>query len=136
MSVSCQEETHAPQQSTSLFDLLIGDGDERLRYREAEISPQYSIGTARRWAHGQQSHLSHCTIVPNQFVSNRAWDRFALAGNLTDTPEPENKQIREGPMTTAGQAFLSIGGLFCLSFAAIALVYFADRLRSGFLGKP
>jgi hypothetical protein len=65
-----------------------------------------------------------------------AWDRFALAGNLTDTPEPENKQIREGPMTAAGQAFLSIGGLFCLSFAAIALVYFADRLRSDFLGKP
>src|SRR5450759_2680514 len=65
MSQRCQEETHAPQQTTSLFDLLIGDGDERLRYREAEISPQYSIGTARRWAHGQQSHLSHCTIVPN-----------------------------------------------------------------------
>ena len=36
-------------------------------------------------------------------------------------------------MTTAGQAFLSAGALFCLSLAAIALVYFADRLRSGFL---
>ena len=39
-------------------------------------------------------------------------------------------------MTTAGQAFLFAGELFCLSFAAIALVYFADRLRSDFLGKP
>jgi hypothetical protein len=36
-------------------------------------------------------------------------------------------------MTTAGQTFLSAGALFCLSFAAIALVYFADRLRPGFL---
>jgi hypothetical protein len=34
-------------------------------------------------------------------------------------------------MTTAVQALLSTGELFCLSFAAIALFYFADRLRSG-----
>ena len=39
-------------------------------------------------------------------------------------------------MTAAEQAFLSVGELLCLSFAAIALVYFADKLRSGFLGKP
>ena len=39
-------------------------------------------------------------------------------------------------MTNAGQAFLFAGYLFCLSFAVIALVYFADRLRSDFLGKP
>ena len=39
-------------------------------------------------------------------------------------------------MTTAGQAFLLAGDVLCLSFAAIALVYFADRLRSDFLGKP
>jgi hypothetical protein len=39
-------------------------------------------------------------------------------------------------MTAAEQAFLSAGELLCLSFAAIALVYFADKLRSGFLGKP
>jgi len=38
-------------------------------------------------------------------------------------------------MTTAGQAFLIAGELFCLSFAAIALVYYADRLRSDFLGR-
>jgi hypothetical protein len=64
-------------------------------------------------------------------------DRFAFAGNLTDAPVPERiKQIREGPMTTAGQAFLFAGYLFCLSFAVIALVYFAERLRSDFLDKP
>lgn len=60
-------------------------------------------------------------------------DRFALADHLADVPVPENKiKKKEGPMTTAGQALLSAGELFCLSFAAIPLVYFADRLRSGF----
>jgi hypothetical protein len=39
-------------------------------------------------------------------------------------------------MTTAAQAFLLTGGLFCLSFAAIYVFWFADRLRSNFLGKP
>jgi hypothetical protein len=64
--------------------------------------------------------------------------RDKLAGNLTGAPVPEDKtrKTREGPMTTAGQALLSAGELLCLSFAAIALLYFADRLRSGFLGKP
>ncbi len=47
----------------SLFDHLVGAAKQWQRNREAEISPHYSIGTARRWAHGQQSHLSHCTIV-------------------------------------------------------------------------
>jgi hypothetical protein len=39
-------------------------------------------------------------------------------------------------MTTAVQAFLLIGGTLCLSFAAIYVFWFADRLRSNFLGKP
>jgi hypothetical protein len=39
-------------------------------------------------------------------------------------------------MTTAAQAFLLIGGTFCLSFAAIYVFWFADSLRSNFLGKP
>jgi hypothetical protein len=39
-------------------------------------------------------------------------------------------------MTTAAQAFLLIGALSCLSFAAICVFWFADRLRSNFLGKP
>jgi len=38
-------------------------------------------------------------------------------------------------MTTAGQAFLFAGEVLCLVFAMIALIYFADRLRSDFLGK-
>jgi hypothetical protein len=39
-------------------------------------------------------------------------------------------------MTTVGQAFLFVlfvGNVVCLAFAAIALFYFADRLRSDFL---
>jgi hypothetical protein len=39
-------------------------------------------------------------------------------------------------MTTAAQAFLLIGGLFCLTFAAIYVFWLADRLRSNFLAKP
>ena len=39
-------------------------------------------------------------------------------------------------MTMAMQAFLFSGGIFCLAFAAIFLFWIADRLRSGFLGKP
>jgi hypothetical protein len=42
---------------------------------------------------------------------------------------------REKAMTPAAQAFLLTGELFCLSFAAIFVVWFADRLRSNFLGK-
>ncbi len=38
-------------------------------------------------------------------------------------------------MTTAAQALLVVGELFCLSFAAIASVYFAEKLRSEFLRK-
>ncbi len=36
-------------------------------------------------------------------------------------------------MTNAGQAFLFVGELLCLSFAAIAMFYFAERLRSDYL---
>jgi hypothetical protein len=39
-------------------------------------------------------------------------------------------------MTTAGNALLWTVGFFCLSFAAIFVVYVADRARSNFLGKP
>ena len=67
-----------------------------------------------------------------------------LADEEAKEPPPKNrcagtseqtKQIREGPMTTAGQALLFASEAFCLTFAAIALVYFADRVRSDFLRK-
>jgi hypothetical protein len=36
-------------------------------------------------------------------------------------------------MTDAGQAFLFAGGFFCLLSAGIAMIYYAERLRSDFL---
>jgi hypothetical protein len=39
-------------------------------------------------------------------------------------------------MTSAVQAFLLTAGLFGLSFFAIFAFWFADRLRSNFLGSP
>ena len=39
-------------------------------------------------------------------------------------------------MTNAVQAFLFAGEVLCLSFAVIVLLYFAEKLRSGFLEKP
>ena len=39
-------------------------------------------------------------------------------------------------MTMAMQAFLFSAEIFCLAFVAIFLFWVADRLRSGFLGKP
>jgi hypothetical protein len=43
-------------------------------------------------------------------------------------------QMREAPMTTAAtQALLFAGEFICLLFAAIAMMYFADRLRSDVL---
>ena len=45
-------------------------------------------------------------------------------------------RFKEGAVTTAAQAFLLIGGTLCFSFAAIYVFWFADRLRSNFLGKP
>ena len=38
-------------------------------------------------------------------------------------------------MSNAGNAFLWTIGFFVLSFAAIYVMYVADRIRSGILGK-
>ena len=39
-------------------------------------------------------------------------------------------------MSTAGNALLWTAGFFFLSFAAIFVVYVADRMRSNLTGKP
>jgi hypothetical protein len=39
-------------------------------------------------------------------------------------------------MTVAEQAYLFTGELFLLSFAAIFVIWFADRLRRNFFGRP
>jgi len=43
---------------------------------------------------------------------------------------------REEAMSTAGNALLWTFGYFCLSFAAIFVVYVADGARANFTGKP
>jgi hypothetical protein len=45
------------------------------------------------------------------------------------------KQSMEGRMTVHEQAYLLTAELFALSFAAIFVLWFADRLRSNFFGK-
>jgi len=47
----------------------------------------------------------------------------------------KNQQQGEDAMTSAAQAFLFTAELFALSFLAIFLIWLADRLWSGFLGK-
>ncbi|OSI37634.1 hypothetical protein BSZ20_37840 [Bradyrhizobium canariense] len=39
-------------------------------------------------------------------------------------------------MTNAGNALLWTAIFFCLSFASIFVVWFAERLRAGFVRKP
>lgn len=41
----------------------------------------------------------------------------------------------EGVMTVAEQAFIFTGEIFILSFAAIFVIWLAERLRRNFLGK-
>jgi hypothetical protein len=42
----------------------------------------------------------------------------------------------EERMTVSEQAYLLTAELFVLSFAAIFAIWFADRLRRNFFGKP
>jgi len=43
--------------------------------------------------------------------------------------------MREGPMTTAAQGLVFVSEFICLLFSTIAMMYFADRLRSDVLKR-
>jgi len=47
-----------------------------------------------------------------------------------------SNRLEEAIMTNAGQAFLLSAEVFCLSFFAIFLFWFAERLRGGSARKP
>jgi hypothetical protein len=51
-------------------------------------------------------------------------------------PSQSSPDAGEVVMSNAANALLWTGGLFCLSFAAIFVVYVADRVRSNMTGKP
>jgi len=56
---------------------------------------------------------------------------------VTRRHQPVNEQADgEESMSAAEQAFLFTGELFVLSFVAIFVFWFADRLRRNLTGKP
>jgi hypothetical protein len=67
-----------------------------------------------------------------QAIMRKPATRRACAGTNRRT----NKAIKGGTHDGCGQAFLFTGELFLLSFAAIFVIWFADRLRRNFIGKP
>ena len=48
----------------------------------------------------------------------------------------ERTEHMEERMTVAQQAYVLTAELFVLSFVAIFVIWFADRLRRNFFGKP
>jgi len=79
------------------------------------------VARSRVASFARAQHFSHCSIVSNQFAC------------LAAVVQGQADQIREAPMSTGAQALLFAGEFICLLFAAIVMMYFADRLRSDVL---
>ena len=79
------------------------------------------VARSRAASFARAQHFSHCSIVSNQFACRAA------------VVQGEVDQMREAPMSTGAQALLFAGEFICLLFAAIVMMYFADRLRSDVL---
>jgi hypothetical protein len=62
--------------------------------------------------------------------------RNTTVPEVVDPPESSIPDAREGVMSAAGNALLWTIGLFVLSFAAIFVVYVADKMRQNLLGRP
>jgi hypothetical protein len=81
-------------------------------------------------------------IAPKLIYRKVGWP---VAGNVRGPPPvgrtlassgDRTKPAMEGSMSPAEQAFVLTGELFVLSFVVIAALWFADRLRRNFTGKP
>jgi hypothetical protein len=94
-------------------------------HRRKQISIQLLVG-------GSEIDLSQCWVGG----CRQSCASLPHGGRAPVSTGERIKQSREGRMTVAGQAFLLTGELFLLSFAAIFVIWFADRLRRDFIGNP
>jgi hypothetical protein len=97
-----------------------------------------STPSINRPLHGRRSRASQTRAAPKLIYRNIG---SAVVGNYAYSEyQPENERSKKSTtgadaMTSAAQAFLFTAELFALSFLAIFLIWLADRLWSGFLGK-
>jgi hypothetical protein len=105
----------------------VGDDAKRPQFGGTKLEPSWGNDAgAARDVRPPADHIRLAAAV--LFCSDQAekTDYEFLASTI---------RRREEAMTPAEQAFLLTGVLFCLSFATIFVFWFADRLRSNFLGK-
>ena len=69
MSVSCQQRTHAPQQTASSFDNLVGAQRQRHRHFDAAVPPR-SVMNSRRSMCPLRTRLVQC-LKPSTFDEPR-----------------------------------------------------------------
>jgi hypothetical protein len=89
-------------------------------------------------ASGPKGVVAGSKIDPSQ-CRRGGWGQFYVAA-IRQSPAGISRWSGqaggEGLMSVAEQAYLLTGELFVLSFLAIAALWFADRLRRNFTGKP
>ena len=76
------------------------------------------------------------TVTVSQNALHKLICRKFAAPTSPILPVAPGPGAREGDMTTAGNALLWTAGFFALSFAAIFVVYIADKMRQNLTGKP
>ena len=87
-----------------------------------------NLSRALRWLHARVWRASR---VLSTFRIAVLFQINSLA--VRQSYKGKQDQMREAPMTTGAQALLFAGEFICLLFAAIVMMYFADRLRSDVL---
>ena len=90
------------------------------------------------WWRGAPFTLSSELIHRNTGLAVRGDDAQACQKAAVRRDRRRTRKCKqwEGRMTVAQQAYLLTAEIFVLSFAAIFVLWFADRLRRNFFGKP